>query len=240
MNKSYDLKLLGFDVFGTVVDWRSSVARAADGFFTAQGVSIDPTKFVTDWRSLYQPAMEKVRNGSRPWTPLNVLNLENLRVTIAYHGIDPDRFTASQLEGLNRAWEQLDPWPDAVDGIARLKKKYAVVTMSNGHIAGMMWLAKHAGLRWDAILGAEIARNYKPKPEVYFRSVQAAGLRMEQTAMVAAHNDDLEAASNCGMRTCFVLRPREHGPEQTTDLRPERNWDLVATDLQDLAHQLGC
>ncbi len=235
-----DVKLLGFDVFGTVVDWRGSVARHAQAFFKAEGISVDPHQFATDWRSLYQPSMEKIRSGARPWVPLNVLNLENLKLTLAYHGQDVDRFTSESLKELNHAWERLDPWPDSVEAIARLKKKYAVTTISNGHIAGMMWLAKYADLRWDAILGSEIAQNYKPRPEVYFRSAEVAGLNIGETAMVAAHNDDLEAASDCGMKTFFVFRRTEHGDNQTTDLTAEKDWDVVAEDLKDLADQLGC
>ncbi|WP_064691955.1 HAD-IA family hydrolase [Rhizobium aegyptiacum] len=235
-----EVKLLGFDVFGTVVDWRGSVARHAQGFFKAEGISVDPFQFATDWRSLYQPSMEKIRSGARAWVPLSVLNLENLKLTLAYHGLDVDRFTPKSLKEFNRAWERLDPWPDSVDAIARLKRQYAVTTISNGNIAGMMWLAKYADLRWDAILGSEIAQNYKPRPEVYFRSAEVAGLSISETGMVAAHNDDLEAASNCGMKTLFVFRRKEHGEGQITDLMPEKDWDLVAEDLKDLADQLGC
>lgn len=235
-----DVKLLGFDVFGTVVDWRGSVARHAEKFFSLHGITTDPFKFATDWRSLYQPAMERVRTSERAWVPLNVLNLENLKIAMAYSGIDATRFSSESLVDLNKAWERLEPWPDSVASIDRLKRKFAVGTISNGHMAGMLWLSKYAHLHWDVILGAETAQNYKPRPEVYFRSAEAAGLHMAQTAMVAAHNDDLQAARACGMKTVFVLRPTEHGPEQTTDLVADAECDIAVNDLTELAEVLGC
>ncbi|WP_429818026.1 haloacid dehalogenase type II [Ensifer sp. B1-9] len=234
------VRLLGFDVYGTVVDWRGSVARHVEAFFLNANCEVDPFKFATDWRSLYQPAMEPIRQGARPWVTLDVLNLENLKATMADHGIDAERFSLSQLKELNAAWERLDPWPDSVEAICRLKRKFAVGTISNGHTAGMLWLAKYADLRWDVILGAEVARNYKPRPEVYRLSAERAGLDIGQTAMVAAHNDDLEAAAECGMSTFFVLRPTEHGPEQTSDLSAHGQWTIVAADLKELADILEC
>ncbi|MBB4570991.1 haloacid dehalogenase type II [Rhizobium leucaenae] len=235
-----DVKLLGFDVFGTVVDWRGSVARHVDKVFSSQGIVLDPYKFASDWRSLYQPAMERVRTGERSWVPLDVLNLENLKVTLAYSGVDATRFTAQGLNDLNKAWERLAPWPDSVAAIDRLKRKFAVGTISNGHVAGMLWLSKFAELHWDVILGAETAKNYKPRPEVYFRSAESAGLSIEETAMVAAHNDDLEAARGCGMKTVFVRRPTEHGPDQTTDLVADDECDIAVKDLAELADVLEC
>lgn len=235
-----DVKLLGFDVFGTVVDWRGSVAHHVDRFFSTHGLKIDPYEFATHWRSLYEPAMERVRTGERSWVPLDVLNLENLKVTLAYSGVDGTRFTTQSLKELNRAWERLDPWPDSVVAIDRLKRKFAVGPISNGHVAGMLWLSKYAGLHWDVILGAETAKNYKPRPEVYFRSAESAGLPIEETAMVAAHNNDLQAARGCGMKTFFILRPNEHGPDQTTDLLPDDECDIAVKDLAELADVLEC
>ena len=140
---------------------------------------------------------------------------------------------------MNRAWEKLPPWPDSVAGLTSLKSRYAIAACSNGSIALMTWLAKYGGLPWDAVLGAEIARAYKPQPEVYLDSASALGLAPEEVMMVAAHNDDLAAARSCGLGTAFVARPVEHGPHQTTDLEPTSQWDVVAEDLNELARKLG-
>ena len=231
---------LGFDVFGTVVDWRSGVARAAEPFLSRHGIGADPFEFAREWRSLYQPAMEAVRSGARPWVRLDVLNLENLVQVLARHGIAAAGIAQAELQELNRAWERLDPWPDAVEGLLRLKRRFAIGPVSNGHIAGMLRLARFGGLPWDVILGAEIARTYKPRPEVYLQSAEAAGVTPDRFAMVAAHNADLAAARALGLRTVLVRRRFEHGPGQTSDLQPEQDWDIVADDLVALADILGC
>lgn len=235
-----DVGLLGFDVFGTLVDWRSGVARACEPFFARHGIDADPLAFADAWRALYQPAMETVRSGARPWVKLDVLNRENLVQVLARHGVDAHAMPARELDELNRAWERLDPWPDTVEGLTRLKRRFAIAPVSNGHIAGMLRLARFAGLPWDVILGAEIARNYKPRPEVYLASCEAAGVEPAQTALVAAHNKDLAAARALGLRTIFLRRPHEHGPDQKTDLEPEQDWDVVADSLTEVADLLGC
>jgi 2-haloacid dehalogenase len=236
-----DLEFLAFDVFGTVVNWRSSIARELKPFLLAQGLSdLDPFGVADEWRGLYQPSMDRVRSGEREWVPLSTLNRENLEKVLAAHGLDAAAVPDSELQNLNRAWERLDPWPDSVEGLRRLRTRYPVGTLSNGHIAGMFNLARHAGLTWDAILGAEIARNYKPSPETYLRSVEAVGLHPNQVGMVAAHNKDLKAARQCGLRTVFVLRPTEHGPNQLTDLAAAADWDICGDSLQDIADKLGC
>lgn len=234
------VQFLGFDVFGTVVDWRSGVARAARPFLARHGVQADPYDFADAWRALYQPAMEAVRSGARPWVRLDVLNRENLEEVLGRHGVPADRLPEEELAELNRVWQRLDPWPDAVDGLARLKRRFAIGPVSNGHIAGMLQLARHGGLPWDVILGAEIARTYKPRPEVYLQSAEAGGVAPGQMAMVAAHNADLRAAQALGLRTVFVRRPREHGPGQTSDLQPDGDWDIVADSLAEVAERLGC
>lgn len=232
--------LLGFDVFGTLVDWRTSVADAAAPFLQRHGIDAEPFAFADAWRGLYQPAMEPIRAGTRPWVRLDVLNRENLDAVLARHGVAGGSIPAAELAALNRVWERLAPWPDTVAGLTRLKRRYAIAPVSNGHIAGMLRLARDAGLPWDAILGAEIARNYKPRPEVYLKSAEAAGFAPEQMAMVAAHNSDLRAARALGLRTVFVRRPREHGEGQTTDLEAEEDWDVVADDLLQAADALAC
>ena len=187
------------------------------------------------WRGRYQPQLETVRSGEREWVVLDVLHREALDDVLAELALD---LPAGQRDELNLAWHRLDPWPDTVSGLTRLKERYVVAPCSNGHIAQSVNLARYAGLPWDAILGAGIARAYKPDPRVYRASVAALGLEPGEAMMVAAHNSDLVAAAALGLMTAFVPRPREHGPGQTSDLRAEAAYDVVATDLVDLANAL--
>ncbi len=229
-----------FDVFGTVVDWRRGVARAAAPFLQKHHVGqVDPYRFADAWRRHYAPAMEQVRSGRRAFTRLDVLHRENLEAILPEFGIDPAGVPAGELDELNLAWHRLDPWPDCVAGLERLKTRYIIAPLSNGNIVLMINLAKRAGLPWDAILGAEVARAYKPMPAAYLRTVDILAMRPAEVCLVAAHNDDLAAARQCGLKTVFVPRIKEHGPEQTTDLQPAEEWDLVASDFQDLATKLG-
>ncbi len=232
------VKALTFDVFGTVVDWRSSIARELRASLGRAGLERDWTALAERWRALYQPAMEAVRSGRRHWTRLDELHRENLRTVLEEFGLA--ELSEAEIEHLNRAWHRLDPWPDAVAGLSRLKRRYILATLSNGNVALMVNLARHAGLPWDAILGAEVARAYKPMPEAYLRTADLLGLAPAECLMVAAHNNDLLAAAACGFRTAFVARPSEHGPGQTTDLGPEHAFDVVAANFFDLADQLGC
>ncbi len=229
-----------FDVFGTVVDWRTSVSRDLAAFAGQKGIpGVDWTEFTVAWRKLYQPAMEKVRSGSCPWTILDELHRENLVVLLQRHGVGS--LTPADIDHLTRAWHRLDPWPDAVEGLTRLKQKYAIATCSNGNIALLVHMAKRAGLPWDCILGAETARAYKPQPEAYLAACRHLGLPPAKVLMVAAHNDDLAAARGQGLVTAFVPRPTEYGPDQQTDLAAAPGVaDLVAADLVDLAVKLGC
>jgi 2-haloacid dehalogenase len=180
--------------------------------------------------------MTRVRDGERPWTILDVLHRESLDELLARYGID--NLSEPEIDHFNRAWHRLDPWPDAVGGLTRLKRRYILATLSNGNIALMVNMAKRAGLPWDVILGAEVARAYKPQPEAYMATARALGLAPAECLMVAAHNGDLVAAAACGFRTAFITRPTEHGPGQTTDLEPTGDWDLIATDFLDLARQI--
>ena len=234
------VRALLFDVFGTVVDWRSGVAREATPFLRRRGAeSVDPLAFADAWRASYQPAMEQVRSGRRRFTRLDVLHRENLEAILPDFGIDPATVPASELNELNLAWHRLDPWPDAVAGLTRLKTSFIIATLSNGNIALMLDMAKRAGLPWDAILGAEVVQAYKPMPEAYLRTADILAMRPEQICLVAAHNGDLAAARKCGLRTAFIPRPAEHGPNQTTDLRPDQEWDVVAADFGALAEKLA-
>jgi 2-haloacid dehalogenase len=234
------VRALVFDVFGTVVDWRSGVARAAAPFLARHGAGrIDPAAFADAWRRRYEPAMEEIRSGQRPFVRLDVLHRENLEAILPEFGIQPARVQAAELDELNLAWHRLDPWPDVVPRLTRLKARYIIAPLSNGNVILMLDMAKRAGLPWDAILGAELAQAYKPSPEAYLRTLDILAMRPEEVCMVAAHNGDLAAARACGLRTAFVPRPTEHGPGQTKDLKPEQDWDVVAKDFGALADKLG-
>ena len=233
-----DVKALGFDVFGTVVDWRNSIAREVEEFGRTHKVTVDAMKFAVAWRGLYQPYMDKVRHGAIGWTKLDDLHrmaLDQLLKEFNITGV-PE----AGINHLNRAWHRLDPWPDSVAGLTRLKKKYVLTTLSNGNVALMVNMAKRGGLPWDVILGAEPTRHYKPQREAYIGTADYLGIKPGELMLVAAHNGDLKAASGFGLRTAFVPRPNEHGPGQTKDLKPEGPWDVVATDFVNLAEQMGC
>jgi 2-haloacid dehalogenase len=232
------VRALTFDVFGTVVDWRRSIIREGEALGRAKGLTVDWARFADAWRGLYQPMLSRVRNGELPWTKLDTLHrmsLDRLLVDFGIAGLNE-----AETDHLNRAWHRLDPWPDVVEGLTRLRRRFILATCSNGNVAMMVDMAKRAGLPWDAILGAETARHYKPQPEAYLITAELLGLQPEQCMMVAAHNGDLAAAAGCGLRTAFVPRPQEHGPGQSTDLAPRRDYDAVAKDFVDLAVTLGC
>jgi len=217
-----------FDVFGTCVDWRTSIQRLGARF----GL---PGEFADLWRAQYQPQLETVRSGGRPWVNLDVLHRIGLDIVLRDLDCDlADRFRVTLVNG----WHRLDPWPDTVRGLTDLKREKIIAPCSNGHIAQSVNLAKYAGLPWDAILGAELAHAYKPDPAVYLQSSSALGLEPREVCMVAAHNSDLQAAQELGFITAFVPRPTEHGRDQTTDLRAEADYDLTATNFVDLASQL--
>ena len=221
------VRALIFDVFGTCVDWRSAVAREV----AADLPRVDALAFADAWRGEYQPAMERIRAADRGYVPLDILHLENLHRVAA-------RFGVTAPDNLNAAWERLDPWPDVVPGLLALKEHHIIAPCSNGSIALMTRLARYGGLPWDCILGADIARDYKPKPAVYLAACTALDLSPCEVMMVAAHNDDLLAARAAGLKTAFVARPTEHGPGQQTDLQPEADWDVVASDFPALAAAL--
>ena len=233
-----NVKALTFDVFGTVVDWRLSLIREGEALGKAKGLSLDWAKFADSWRGLYQPAMDEVRSGRRPWTKLDDLHRESLDKLLVQFGIEG--LSEAEIDHFNRAWHRLDPWPDSVPGLTRLKRKFVLATLSNGNVALMVNMAKYGGLPWDAVLGAEVARHYKPQPECYRTTAELLGLAPGECMMVAAHSGDPGKASEVGLRTAFVPRPNEHGPGSNRDVTPARQWDIVAKDFQDLAQQLGC
>ena len=232
------IKALTFDVFGTVVDWRSSVAGEIDAVARRKGWIVDGAAVADAWRGLYRPSMDQVARGERPWVNLDVLHRESLERVLVQFGLRG--LDAAELDDLNRAWHRLDPWPDVVEGLTRLKTKYILATLSNGNVALMVNMAKRAGLPWDAILGAETARHYKPEPETYLSTAAFLGLKPDECMMVAAHNGDLVSASRLGFQTAFVPRPAEHGAGRNRDVKPQAAFDAVAEDFLDLARRLGC
>ena len=240
MTAGFDsVEALVFDMFGTVVDWRNSVSAEVAVHLRDHVPDLVPLEFADAWRAEYQPSMERVRDGDREFVRLDVLHRENLETVLRGLGVDPNSIPAPVLDETNLAWHRLDPWPDAVAGLTRLKERFIVAPLSNANVRLALDVAKRAGLAWDAILGAEVAGAYKPDPDAYLRTAEILGLEPHQVAIVAAHNSDLSAAQSLGLRTCFVRRPSEHGPDQTTDLAAEGEWDVVADDFEDLADQIG-
>jgi 2-haloacid dehalogenase len=231
------IRALTFDVFGTVVDWRSGVAREAAAALAPRGVERDWGAFADRWRARYAPAMEQVRNGQRPWAILDDLHRENLVGLLAEDGITG--LDGAAVDHLNRAWHRLDPWPDTVVGLSRLKSRYILATLSNGNVALMVNMAKRAGLPWDVILGAEVAGAYKPAPRAYDSAARMLGLRPDECLMVAAHPYDLVAAAGRGFRTAYVHRPLEFGGGAAEPARPTQAFDLAVDSLTELAERLG-
>ena len=233
------VKALVFDVFGTVVDWRTSVARQVEELGKHHGRTIDGAAFADAWRAQYAPSMDRVRKGELPWTTLDQLHrmvldrlLEQFKLT---------DLSESETVSLNKAWHRLRPWPDAVAGLTRLKRKFIIAPLSNGNISLITNMAKYAGLPWDCVLGAELARRYKPDPEVYQSAADFLDLAPNEVMMVAAHLGDLRAAKRVGLQTAFVVRPAEFGNSlaRKPDLVPDASADISAKDFQHLATLLG-
>lgn len=231
-----EISAMIFDVFGTVVDWRSSIIREGEALGQAKGLPVDWAAFADAWRAGYQPAMATVRSGQRGWTRIDDLHriiLDELLVRFGIEGL-----SEAEIDYLNRVWHRLDPWPDAVEGLARLRQRYTLATLSNGNIALLVNLSKRAGLPWDCVLSAELFRHYKPDAEVYLGAADLLGLPPHRVMMVAAHNGDLRAASEVGMRTAFVPRPTEYGPYQSGDFEAEPFVDVAADTFIELAEKM--
>jgi len=229
-------KALVFDTFGTVVDWRSSVARDVQALASSKGLTVDGTKFADAWRADYGPNMNRVRSGELPWTKLDALHRITLDRILADFNIGG--LTDGDKRALNRAWHRLTPWPDAVAGLTRLKQQFIIAPLSNGNISLMTNLAKYGGLPWDCILGAELVRHYKPDREVYQSAADFLDLEPSDVMMVAAHLGDLRAAKSVGLRTAFVTRPLEFGPAGKPDLAGDASVDVTAKDFNHLADLL--
>ena len=238
------VKALLFDVFGTVVDWRSGIANEVKKIANKNKIVINPNDFADAWRAEYQPAMEEIRKGNRSFTILDILHMENLKKISSRFGLD--KLSSDDFDLLVKAWHRLPGWPDSSEGLNKLKTKFIIATQSNGNIALMVNMAKYSNLNWDVILGAEVVGHYKPEPEAYLKACRALHLNPEECMMVAAHDDDLKAASFQGMKTGYVHRPYEYGKDklfdisQVNDYKGDRSWDFISRDLNDLAYQLGC
>jgi len=230
------VRALLFDVFGTVVDWHSSVVAELQQWGRARGLERDWTAFTEAWRRGYPRAMDRVRSGELPW--LNVDALHRMILDELFERFELPPLGETEADQLSRAWHRLAAWPDSAPGLVRLRRRYTTATLSNGGVALLVNLAKHAGLEWDAVLSAELFRHYKPDRQAYLGAVQLLGLAPEQVAMVAAHRSDLDAAASAGLRTAFIARPLEWGASIALDTAPSERFNWNARDLLDLSEQL--
>jgi 2-haloacid dehalogenase len=230
------VKALFFDVFGTLTDFRASIAREAEALLKPLGYALDWPAFADAWRGEYQGALEEVRSGRMAYCKLDVLHRRNLEITLKR--FDAGALGEEQLRELNLAWHRLDAWPDVPPGLARLKRKYLLSPLSNGNISLMVDIARRNNFPWDAILGADIAHDFKPKPRVYLAAVEALDLAPHDCMLVAAHSSDLKAAACLGLRTAHIARPNEHGPGKG-EAAPTVPVDFAAKSLEELADTLG-
>jgi 2-haloacid dehalogenase len=230
------IKALVFDTFGTVVDWRTSIIRQLSEFGARKHLEVDWEAFADAWRAGYHPAMDRIRRGERAFVTIDVLHRE--RLDELFDSFKISGLSEADKRDVNNAWHRLDPWPDSVGGLQRLKRHYILSTFSNGSFACLVNMAKHAGLPWDCIFCADIVRHFKPDPEVYRGVIEFLALSPHETMLVAAHNYDHRHARSHGMRTAYVNRPSEHGPSQTKDTKAEDDWDIVVDSFTALADVL--
>ena len=226
-----------FDTFGSVVDWRSSLIADLSAYGAAKNIKADWTALVDAWRAAYQPSMQRVRTGELPWTKLDDLHRASLDRLLTEHGITG--LTEADKVHINLGWHRLRGWPDSVPGLTRLKSRFIIGPLSNGNVSLLLNMAKFAGIPWDMIFGSDLFGHFKPDPETYLGVAKMLDLRPDQVMMAAAHNGDLAAARKCGLLTAFFARPTEYGPHQVRDTKAEQDWDIVATNIEDMASQLG-
>jgi 2-haloacid dehalogenase len=233
------VEVLFFDVLGTVVDWRGSIATEASSFLKRHDAShIDAGAFADAWVGRYDESVEAVRCGQRSFISLDQLNMENLEACLNGFGLTPSALPREELENLNLAWHRLKPWSDSVEGLSRLKARFIVAPLSDGNTRLLVNMAKHAGLPWDTILGADVSRAYKPMPQVYLRACELLGVTPDRAMLVAAHDYDLEAARRCGLKTAYVVRENAQDPSKAANVRPHDGWEYIASDLIKLAEVL--
>lgn len=231
------VKAIFFDVFGTVVDWRGGVIHEGERIGERHGLSVDWAAFADAWRGEYAPSMNRVRGGEMPWTSLDGLHRESLGRLLDRFGVAS--LSEEEKDELNHAWHRLDPWPDSVPGLQRLRERYVIAPLSNGNVSLLVEMARRAGIPWDVILSAELVRHYKPDPETYLDSASLLDLNPGEVMMTAAHPDDLRAAAALGFRTAYVHRPLEWGPHKEPPERPtETEFDLVTESIEELADRL--
>jgi 2-haloacid dehalogenase len=226
-----------FDTFGSVVDWRGSLIADLSAYGAKRGIAADWTALVDAWRAAYHPSMERVRRREVPWTKLDDLHRGSLDGLVAKFGITG--LTEDDMRHINLGWHRLDPWPDSVAGLTRLKRRFIIGPLSNGNVALLTKMAKHASLPWDVVFGSDLFGHYKPDPETYLGVARLLDLAPGEVMMAAAHNNDLAAARRSGLMTAFWPRPTEYGPHQKRDFVAEQDWDVVAKDIEDLATKLG-
>src|SRR5436190_3029576 len=231
------IRALVFDVFGTVVDWRGSILRECRALGRRKKIAADWDAFTDAWPAAYRPAMARVRSGELPWMNIDQLHRMILDELLTRFGIDS--LTEEEINHLNRVWHRLDPWTDARRGLALLKRRHIIATLSNGNVALLVNMAKHGRLPSDTVLSAGLFHHHKPDPEAYLGAAALLGLEPSEVMMVAAHKDDLRAAQACGLATAFVRRPREKGPKVKVDVAPEPSFDYNAKDFVDLARRLA-
>jgi 2-haloacid dehalogenase len=231
------VKAMTFDVFGTVVDWRRSIAREIQELGQKKGFDLDWNSFADEWRSGYAPSMNKVRNGEMPWTKIDDLHRMILDELLSKHKISI--LSEEEIDSLNKAWHRLDPWPDSVEGLTLLKRNYIISSLSNGNVALLVNMAKYGGLPWDVVLSAEFSKHYKPDPESYLSTGEYLGIPINQVMMVAAHKNDLKSAKSNGMMTGYVPRAKEHGENAVADYAEEDYIDIMADDFMDLSQKMS-
>jgi 2-haloacid dehalogenase len=233
------VRALLFDTFGTVVDWRGGLISRFDVWGKQRGIAADWPRLVDAWRMAYPPSMQRVRTGEREWAVLDVLHLESLQKLALDLGIaELDEAAADEMV---RMWHELPTWPDSVPGLHRLRARYVIAPLSNGHVALLVRMAKTAGLPWDTVFGADLFRHYKPDPETYLGATALLGCQPHEVMLVASHPSDLDAAAKCGLRTCYVSRPLEYGAGRVVEAIPEPgHFDLMVDGLEELASVLSC
>jgi 2-haloacid dehalogenase len=233
------VKVLLFDTFGTVVDWRGSVARTGERLARTKGIEgVDWEAFARAWRAGYRPGMAPVISGERPWTAIDVIHRERLDEILETFGV-ADKFDESERVDFNLAWHRLDPWPDSIPGLLRLKTKYMISPLSNGSLILLTAMAKRAGIPWDFVFSSDTFKAFKRDPKVYLGAIALLGLEPGEVMMCAAHNDDLEAARSHGMRTAYVNRPYEYGADQVNNFEAESDWDIITDGIDGIADALG-